>query len=113
RFGFSRRSEDRFGQLRRQIESGWQFNAANALRLLIFFPTGTGEITAHNAFHRQWLGFPYDHGTPSKPLAERLQLFGELVERCRDKVIPDVVESPEPKRGNLVEHRAFVGNRIG
>ena len=49
--------------------------------------------------------------TPGKLFTERLQLFGELVERCRHKVVP-VVEPLEPERGNLVEHSSFVRNRI-
>src|SRR5206468_5903122 len=81
--------------------------------LLIFLPTGTSQITAHYAFHRQRLGLLYDHRTPGKLLTERLQFFGELVEGCRDKVIPNVVEPLKPERGNLIEDCALVRNRIG
>ena len=52
------------------------------------FPTGTSQITAHYAFHRQRLGLLYDHRATGQLLTKRLQLFRKFVERCRDKVIP-------------------------
>src|SRR5437899_3737960 len=51
-FGFCRRRENRLGQLRRELESGWQLNPAHALRLLIVFPARTGELATHHAFNR-------------------------------------------------------------
>ena len=112
-FGFCRRRENWFGQSRRQLESGRQLNAANALRFPIFLPARTREITAHYTFHRQRLGFSHDHRTPGKLLAKWLQFLREFVEICCDKMVPDIVETFEPERGDLVEHRAFVRNRIG
>jgi len=44
-------------------------------------------MTTHHAFHRQRLGFLYDHRATGELLAKRLQFFRELVERSRDKVI--------------------------
>ena len=75
--------------------------------------TDKAEITAHNAFNRQRPGFLYDHRTPGELFAERLQFFWELIERCCNKVVRDIVESLEPEGGNLIEHCAFVRKRIG
>src|SRR5262249_12524229 len=83
------------------------------LRFLVFLATGTSQITAHYAFHRQRLGFPYHHRAPGKLLTERLQFFGELIEPRRDEVISNIVESLEPERRNLIEHCALERNWIG
>jgi hypothetical protein len=113
RFGFGGRCENWLGQLGGQLESRRQLNPANALRFLIFLPTGTGQITAHHAFDRQRFGLLYDHGAPGELLAERLQFFWGTRRTSPDKVIPDVVESLEPKRGNLIQYCALVRNGIG
>ena len=81
--------------------------------MLIFFPTGTREITAHDAFHRQRFRFLYNHRTSGKLFAKRLQILRELFKIRRDKVILDFVETLEPERGNLVEYRALVRDRVG
>src|SRR5262249_24929346 len=73
----------------------------------------TSQITAHDAFHRQRLGLLYDHLPPGEPRTARLQFFFKFLERRRDKEISNIVESLEPKRGNLIEHRALVRNWIG
>src|SRR5262249_25637941 len=112
RFGFRGRRENWLGQFGGQRESCWQLDTANALRFLVFLPTGTSQITAHYAFDRQRLGLLYDHGTTGELLSERLQFFGEFIEDRRDKVISNIVESLEPERGNLIEHCALVRNRI-
>src|SRR5204862_912008 len=46
-------------------------------------------------------------------IAKTFQLFRKFVEVRRDKVIIDSVETFEPKRGDLIEDRALVWNRIG
>ncbi len=74
-----------------------KFDSANALRLLIFFPTGAGEITTHDAFDRQRLRFFHDHRPAFELLAKRPQLFRENVEVGRDEMIVDLAEFVEPK----------------
>src|SRR5262245_37814141 len=110
---FCRRREDWLGQLRRLLQSGWKFDSANALQLLIFLPPGAGEIATHHAFHRQRLRFPDDHRTSSKLFAKRQQILRKLLESSTDEVIVDIIKTLEPERGNLVEHRALVWNRVG
>jgi hypothetical protein len=45
--------------------------------------------------------------------AELLQFLWKLLGIRREKVILDVVESLEPECGNLIQHCAFAGDRIG
>ena len=54
-----------------------------------------------------------DHRTSGQLFAERLQFLWKLLDPYSDKVILDLVESLEPKRGNLVQHRALVWNGVG
>ena len=112
-FRFCRRRKDWLRQLRRLLQSGWKFDSADAPRLLIFSPAGASEITAHDTFHWQRFRFLYNHRTSGQLLAERLQLFRELLEIGRDKVTLDLVEPLEPECGNLVEHCALVRNGVG
>ena len=46
-------------------------------------------------------------------LAEPLQFLWEPLDIPCDKVILDLVEAVEPERGDLVQHRALVWNRVG
>src|ERR1051326_1026146 len=112
-FRFRRWSENWLGQLWRELQSGWKLNPANALRLLIFFPTRTSQITAHDTLHRQRFRFPYNHRTPGQLFTEWPQFLWKLLKIRRDKVIIDLVEPLEPKRGNLVQHCALVWNWVG
>ena len=66
------RREDWLRQLRSELQSRWQFLAANTLRFLIFLPTGTSEITPHHTFHRQWFCFTYNHRATRELIAKQL-----------------------------------------
>ena len=79
---------------------------------MIFLPARTSEITAHNALDRERLRFLHDHRTAGELFAKFLQLLREFVEISRDEVIVDLIEVFEPKRGELIQHCALVGNRI-
>ena len=65
------RSEDWLRQLRRELQSRWQFLAANTLRFLIFLPTRTSEIAPHHTFHRQWFCFTHNHRATRELVAKR------------------------------------------
>ena len=83
------------------------------MRLLIFFPTGTREITSHDSFYWQRFRFLYDHRASDKLLAKLLQIVRELFEIRRDEVIWNIAEPLEPKRRNLIEHCALVRDWVG
>src|SRR6266436_653032 len=94
------------------LQTRRQFDSANALRFLIFFPTGTGEITAYDALDRQRLRFLHDHRTAGDLFAKWPQLFWKIVEIGGNEVIVDLAELVEPKRRELIEHRAFFRDRV-
>ena len=79
-FRLGRWSKDRLRQRRGELQARRQFDSANALRLLILLPAGAGQITAHDAFHREWCGFAHNHGTTSQLVAKFFQLRGIFVE---------------------------------
>src|SRR5207302_9701466 len=101
-FGFGGGRENWFRQLRAKLQTRRQFDSANALRFLIFFPTGTGEITADDALDRQRLRFLHNHRTAGELLAKWPQLFGKVIEIGRNKVIVDRAEPVEPERRKLI-----------
>src|SRR5205085_7438826 len=86
--------------------------SADTLRLPIFFPTGPGQITAHDAFDRERCGFAHDHGTAGQLVAEFFQVVRKLIEICGDKMILDLVKTFEPECRNLIQDCAFEWNRI-
>ena len=110
---FCRRRKNRLRQLRREFQSCGQFFSANALRLLILFPAGAGQITAHYAFHRQRFSLANDHGATGELFAKTLQRFREFVEIRCDEVVLDLVKAFEPKRRELIEDGAFFRYRVG
>src|SRR5438132_307538 len=97
--GFGSGSKDRLGQLRSELQTGGQFDSANALRSLIFLPTGTSEITAHDALDRERFRFLDDHRATDQLLAKWTQLLWKVIKVRRDKVIVDLAEAIEPKSG--------------
>ena len=76
---------------------------------LILRPTGTGQITAHDAFHRQGPAFAHQHGAAGEHLVIRLQGGGEVRHRKGDHVVGhDVGQVPEPEGGEGGEDAALV-----
>ncbi len=82
--------------------------------LLVFLPTGAGEIAANNAFNRERLGFFDDHAAALELRLEGLQHGRERVLGAGDEVIfNDGLEAIEPEKGDLREDFAFAGYAVG
>ena len=76
-FRFGRGGENRFRQFRCELQTFGQLDPANALRLLIFFPAGTGEIAADDAFDGEGLGFFDDHAAAAEFVGKGLEIGGQ------------------------------------
>ena len=111
--GLGCRSKDRLGQLVGFAQSGGQLDSAHAPVGFVLLPSGAGEISADDAFNRERFRFFHNHRTTGELLAKRPQLFREIIEIRRNKVIVDLAEAIEPKRGELIEDSAFLRDRIG
>ena len=116
-----------FGGLRRRGEQrlrefvgfpqpcGERLRAHGAL-LLVFFPRRPGQVTAHDTFHGQWLGFLHDHAATGQDIhvgparfGEFLGVHGPQVMRHQAAVLPQAIE---PELRQLREHVAFAGDSL-
>ncbi len=64
--GLGGRGEEGLGQGLGLLQSGGEGESADALVGLVFFPTGAGEVAAHDAFHGKGLGLFHEHGSAAE-----------------------------------------------
>ena len=112
-FALRRRSKDWPRQLRGELQARRQFHSGNFAAGPIIFPARPGEIAADDTLHRQRFGFADEHRSAFELIAEWLQPLRKFFEARSNVMIFSKGELLEPKRRDLVQHRAFSWNGIG
>ena len=110
---FGCRGEKRCGQLGRFAQSARDLVSTHRSAVAVFVPRRTGQIPADHALDGQRFRFAAKHAAPGELFGERLQLGGESGEVRGNKMIRDKVQPLEPERGELGQHLAFSGDRVG
>ena len=90
-----------------------QRNATDFAALLVAFPAGTCQITAHNAFHGKHFQLADDHRTAfqiRRVFAQDFRIFRHI---RRNEMVRQAFENLEPVQRDLRQHCAFAGDAVG
>ena len=108
---FRGRRENGLFQSRGLLQTARQGDAADLAALAVFFPAGTDEIAAHDAFDRCGIRFFHEHGAAFQLVLVALTYGGELVDIGADEVVArDVFHRLEPIGGESGQDFALVGD---
>src|SRR4051812_23691767 len=112
-FSFCSRGEKLLRQFGRILQPPGEVDTANRLALFIFFPAGTRQVTANDAFDRKGLRFLYDHAPTGELILKRFKLRRKRIACLSESVVWDnVFNVVEPKMRQLSEHFSFSGNTV-
>ena len=101
--------KDRLRQFIAVPKTGRQFLSTDRLRLLIFRPARTAQISPNDALNRHDLALFCVHGSSGEHrLVRSLRQRHPVNVGCNQMIRH--IEHAEPEGGDLVQHLSFVGN---